>query len=176
MSRTFTITISAEERTAALIGLGWLWKAIENSPLGIREPIEELIDKITNTPGTELSAEEQRRMGQQKDDSRMVNAASGAGAARAILAPPAPTDYFAKLRNGDVPMTPPDGAELSTCEIVGTAKTEKYLKVILKNKGQANCFDRDLWQMIENRKGQPVGLWIKPTDDGKYKNVVGVRA
>jgi hypothetical protein len=168
MSRTFTITISAEERTAALIGLGWLWKAIENSPLGIREPIEELIDKITNTPGTEP--------GQVIAQPSHQTMASGAGAAHAILAPPAPTDYFAKLRNGDVPMTPPDGAELSTCEIVGTAKTEKYLKVILKNKGQANCFDRDLWQMIENRKGQPVGLWIKPTDDGKYKNVVGVRA
>ena len=166
--RNFTITLGAEERFSVLVGLGFLWAQLGNAPDAITKPIAVLIDKLTTTPGVDQS--------QAAAQPNQRTIASGAAPAHAILAPPEPTDYFARNRKGDIQVEPPTGAELSTHEIVGTAKTEKYLKVILKGKGQANCFDRDLWQMLENRKGQAVGLWIKPSEDGKYQNLVGVRA
>ena len=100
---------------------------------------------------------------------------SGTDAARAVLAPPAPTDYFARDRKGNIPAVAPEGAEFAVHKIVGTAKTAKFLRVILANHGQANCFDSQLWPLIEKHDGQEAGLWIKKSEDERYQNVVGVR-
>jgi hypothetical protein len=100
---------------------------------------------------------------------------SGTEAARAVLAPPAPTDYFASDRKGNIPVVAPKGAEFAVRRIVGTAKTAKFMKVILANHGQANCFDSQLWPMIEKQDGKEAGLWISKSADGKYLNIVGVR-
>ena len=179
--RTFTYTLTAGERFAILIGLGFLHTKIQTLPDEIKAPIDKLITKMTTAPGqdAQLSAEEQRRMGQQKDDARMANA-SGAAPAHAILSPPAPTDYFARNRKGDTPTKAPEGAVFCERQIVGTAKTGKYLKVILQHDGvgaaTANCFDSQLWPILERHQGKRAGLWLLQSSDGKYWNLVGVRA
>jgi len=176
VSRTFSITLTAEERFAILVGLGWLWTAMEKCPDAITKPVAALIDKLSTAPGQDaLTVEETRRMGQQKDDPHMANAASGAAPAHAILSPPAPTDYFAADRSGKIPTTPPKKAELWEKQtIVGSTDKGKYLKVIIPQHS-ANCFDKQLWPFLAGA-GKEVGLWILKSDDGKYLNIVGVRA
>src|SRR5271166_946398 len=80
-------------------------------------------------------------------------------------------------RHAELRSLGPEGAEFSMPGIVGREKTEKYLKVILAHAGTANCFDPELRALIEKFDGKkPLGLWIKKSDNGKYQNIVGVRA
>lgn len=159
MERTFTITYTAEERFMLLVGLGFMWAQLNTAPDEITKPITGLIEKLTRTPGQDAP-----------------HATTGSSAAHAILSPPAPGDYFVRNKRGDVLVEAPEGAKLHSYGVVGTAKNGKFLKVILANAGTANCFDSQLWPMIERHQGKDLQLWIKPSEDGRFQNIVGVRA
>jgi hypothetical protein len=133
------------------------------------EPIFELAITLRSVPMSDLPATPGK-------DAPALPQKGGTAPAHAILAPPAPTDYFARDRKGNVPMTAPEGAEFAVRKIVGTAKTAKFLKIILANSATANCFDPQIWPVLERQEGKETGLWIKKSEDGKYLNVVGVRS
>jgi hypothetical protein len=170
-TRTFTVTLDDADRLAVLTALGF---AAVITPVKLRRPVNELIDRLSGAEGQDA-------------------AQSGTEAARAVLAPPMvdptrATDYFQRDKKGNVLMAAPDGAELSRVKIVSAQKLAKtgkapYLKVIFaagvtidgktRPAGQANCFDQDLWPPIKNRENQVAALWIQ--ESGNYLNVVGVR-
>jgi hypothetical protein len=167
--RTFTYTWSDAKRLTVLHALGFMYAKLKETPPTVSETVLGLIGDLSNGHGkdapvpapADLSANQYGR---------------GAQDARAILSPQSQTDYFARDRKGNLLVEAPEGATLQKLGIVGTAKTSKFLKVILRNAGTANCFDPQLWPILERHEGKEAGLWIKPSDDGKYKNVVGVRA
>ena len=167
--RTFTITLSDEQRLTVINALSFSLGQLAVHPVtaAVREPIIQLIGQLSEAKG--------------KD--------SGAEAARAILQPihqpNPPVDYFARDRKGNVPMNPPEGAELRNVRIIQAtevpAKSGKagFLQVIFsaanpKDGGKANCFESQLWNAIRNRLNQPAELWI--LQSGNYLNIVGVRA
>jgi hypothetical protein len=150
--RTFTLTLTAQERFTLLMGLGFLYVPIQHSP-EICKPITDLMDRLTNTPGVDTPTASQ---------------------SPAPMPVHNPTDYFARTQSGDVPTTPPKGAELKAVRILQAEEKPKgYLAVIFTG-GKANCFDSHLWGAIKNRVNQDAQLWIAKS--GNYLNVVGVRA
>jgi hypothetical protein len=101
---------------------------------------------------------------------------SGTEAARAVLAPPAPTDYFARDRKGNVLVAPPKGSEEKSVRILQANESTEgtpRLSVVFTG-GKGNCFDSQLWELIKRRVGQDTTLWIAKS--GNYLNIVGVRA
>lgn len=167
MDRTFTYTWPDAKRLTVLHALGFMYAKLATTPKAVTETVEALIGELSTTPGQDCPAPCALH--------NPANPASGTDAARAVLAPPAPSDYFARDRKGNVLMTAPNGAEFQVLKIVGTAKTTKFLKVVLANRGSANCFDTQLWPLIEKQDGKEAGLWIQKSADGKYLNIVGVR-
>jgi hypothetical protein len=177
-TRTFTITLDDADRLAVLTALGF---AQMITPVKLRRPVTELIDRLSAANGQDAPADPLR---------------SGTEAARAVLSPPpaaspVPTtmDYFQRDKKGNLQMSAPDGAELSQVKIVSATKFAKagkapYMQVLfaagvtfdgrVRPAGKANCFDPDLWNPIKNREGQVASLWI--AESGSYLNIVGVRA
>jgi len=106
---------------------------------------------------------------------------SGTETAKAILSPPpaqprTTTDYFAKDRKGNIPVTPPKDAQLRTVNILQIKevnRTTPYMEVIFTG-GKGNCFDKALWPLLKKHEGRAVQIWTTVSD--KYTNVVGVRA
>ena len=162
--RVFTYTWTDSKRLTVLHALGFMYAKLKTCPVAVTETVEGLIGELSITRGQDTPAPHPQ------------TETGGTEAARAVLAP-TPVDTFARTRKGDVQLTAPEGAEFSMPGIVGRAKTEKYLKVILAHAGTANCFDPELRALIEKFDGKkPLGLWIKKSDNGKYQNIVGVRA
>jgi hypothetical protein len=171
--RTFTYTWSDAKRLTVLHALGFMLVRLETdkTPPAVSQTVLEIIGELSRTTG---------------QDSPGASPTGGAAAAHAVLAPPAPHDYFAANKKGDVPMTPPDGAELSNVKIVSAQQLrgKEYLTVIFqagitldgkaRPAGKANCFDKGLWSAIKNRENQIASLWIM--ESGNYLNIVGVRA
>lgn len=159
--RTFTLTLTDAKRLTILHALGFMYAKLDKTPPVVTEAVLGLIGELTTAPG--------------KDQTLAQVTGGGTAPAHAILGRSPSQTLFARDRKGDSPTSAPTGAELGTYRIVGTAKTAKYLKVILANKGTANCFDSALWPLIEKREGQDCELWLTKSTDGKYLNIVGVR-
>lgn len=179
-TRTFSLALSDTDRLAILSALGFssMYLHAKMTPELHSDwvtPIDRLIATLSSAPG---------------HDSSSALPQSGTDAARAVLAPPAPTDHFAASRKGDIPVSAPDGAELSSVKIVSAQPThskkaggQDYLAVIfaagttadgrVRPAGKASCFDKQLWRFIQNRENQAASLWIM--ESGNYLNIVGVR-
>lgn len=167
--RTCTVTMTAEERFVAICGLGVLWAQMGSAAPHVGQAIESLLEKLMTTPS---------------QDSQKTSAAF----AELVLPPPTtaigkaysgPLDYFAADRKGNVPITPPTGAELETVSIVSAQEKAsakgKYLQVIFGGaRGKANCFDPQLWPHLKKAQGHDAQVWI--AESGNYLNIVGVRA
>jgi hypothetical protein len=176
-SRTFTITLADTDRCMILTALGFAatYLIAHSAPVDQQKPINELIQRLSGAPGQDSPVNHA--------PTKEFSPTGGVAAAAAVLAPPAPQpkDYFAADRDGNIPMTPPKGAELKTVRILQAdekpGKNGQFLAVIFTG-GKGSCFDKGLWNGIKNRanKDSELGLWISKSADGKYQNIVGVRA
>jgi hypothetical protein len=199
-TRTFSITLDDADRLAVLTALGF---AEHITPLRLRRPINELIDRLSTANGQDVPHEKNAACGRLDAQGKRCPichpedwASSGTDAARAVLASSSPSpnaeiqrgvtphDYFAVDRKGNIPQQAPSGAELQTVSVVSAQERPdnkgKHLQVIFAGSpraagsGKANCFDPQLWPLIKKAQGHDAQLWI--AESGNYLNIVGVRA
>jgi len=164
---TYTITITESERTALARALGLFVAKLTSAPVFVEA------------------------------------SAGGTQAARAVLSPPATASPTAQP-SGHLPPTPietrdrwtrdrkgnevpnPLGCHVASVVLWRTeqkkGKTGEYLKVSFSEPHQghsdASCFDAQLFPWLikeaQERRGQPSTVYL--TENGKYLNIVGVRA
>jgi hypothetical protein len=90
-------------------------------------------------------------------------------------------DRWAKDRKGNE-VVGPEGSWGTPVTILKTEKKSSYLRVSWQAPSSgyvnANCFDRDLWAHIETAKaaGAITTVYLLKSSDGKYLNLVGIRA
>lgn len=168
---TYTITLTESERAAMAKAIGGLVTKLINAPALIDSP-----SAGASTPPAAANSHP-----------------TGSAVARAILSPPAAApaaipieqrDRWARDRKGhEVPW--PTGCQEREVAIWKTEQTPKYLKVTWQAAGpnahgyvDANCFDQKLWPWLTkaHAEGTTATLYIVPAKEGKYLNIVGIRA
>jgi hypothetical protein len=165
----YTITITESERAALGRALGTLTTKLINAPIFVEAP------------------------------------SGGTQQARAVLSPPPPTPppaAAAPVSPGDEPrdrwasdrrIKSPYGAaefwakqgctgvEVNLCKAENKPGDRPYLRITwelatARGLAHANCFDQELWSWLIARIGRKTRLYLLESKDGKYVNVVGVRA
>jgi hypothetical protein len=158
---TYTITLTESERTAMAAALGIFVSKLTNCRVQIEAPARALLSPSTAPPAAAPAASPVEQRDRWAED-RRIKRPQDAGI------------FWAQL-----------GATAREVAIWKTDQTPKFLKVTWQAAGpnangyiDANCFDQKLWPWILSRSksGQLTTLYVVPAKEGKYLNVVGVRA
>jgi hypothetical protein len=158
---TYTITLTESERTAMAAALGTFVTKLTNCRVQIEAP----------TGGTHTAR-------------ALLSPSTAPPAAAPAAIPIEQRDRWARDRKGnEAPW--PAGCQEREVAIWKTEQTPKFLKVTWQAAGpnanghvDANCFDEKLWPWILKMKAEraTITLYIVRAKEGKYLNIVGVRA
>lgn len=155
---TYTITITESERTALAAALGTFVTKLMNCRVQIEAP----------NGGTHAAR-------------ALLSPSTAPPAAAPSSTPIEQRDRWARDRKGnEVPN--PEGCQAVDVQIWKTEQKAKFLTVTWQASGigrgyiDANCFDDKLWPWLIKQKGMYTHLWIIRAKEGKYLNIVGVRA
>jgi len=173
-TRKFAYTLTAEERNLTMIALGTLCAVARTGE--VMSVALGLIQRLA-------------------DERPLPTAPSGTDQAKAILAPPAESsadahqyqlrDRWARDRNGNPITEMPKGAETFTVDVKAMVRKdssgkERMIVTFTKPEGQgffeASAWDPELFPFLATRVKQRSTLYIQTSKDGKYLNIVGVRA
>jgi hypothetical protein len=168
---TYTITLTESERTAMAAALGTFVSKLTNcrvqieAPTGGTHAARALLSPSTAPPGAAPAASPIEQRDRWAED-RRIKQPQDAGI------------FWAQ-----------QGATAREVAIWKIEQTPKFLKVTWQAAGpnangyiDANCFDQKLWPWIISKSkssqltGQLTTLYVVPAKEGKYLNVVGVRA
>jgi hypothetical protein len=165
---TYTITITETERTAFAKVLGGLVTKLINAPIFVEAPAggTQAARAVLSPPSTQ----------------RPANAPAPPAVVPVSNPIPEMHDRWQRDRKGhEVPW--PKGCEEVERVIAKTEQKDKYLRVSWLAVGpnargymNANCFDQKLWPWLIKQTGTKTTMYLLKSDDGKFTNVVGLRA